>query len=136
MHRDDALKIRLEQREKYLDNPEFECLSNIVNIKAKRYIYRDNYLFLVLLHGYDDRDINKTININSTEELEQLFLEEHSRKTINWEGIYRYYKEREKSMQKGEWTGKSKLDFDPDVEIILTILEKHKGKIIKSYSTF
>lgn len=132
MQRDEVLKIRLEQREKYLDNPDFEYLSNIVNIKGKRYIYRDNYLFLVLLYGYDDRDINKTININSTEELEQLFLEEHSRKTINWEGIYQYYKEREKSMQNGEWTAK----FDPDVEIVLTILEKHKGKILKTYSTF
>lgn len=136
MHRDDALKIRLEQREKYLDNPEFEYLSNIVNIKGKRYIYRDNYLFLVLLHGSDDRDINKTININSTKELEQLFLEKYRRKSINWEGIYQYYKERERSMQKGEWTAKFNPDFDPDVEIVLTILEKHKGKIIKTYHTF
>ena len=132
MHRDDALKIRLEQREEYLDNPEFECLSNIVNIKGKRYIYRDNYLFLVLLHGFDARGINEKINVNSTEELEQLFLKKYRRKSINWDGIYRYYKEREKSMQKGEWTAK----FDPDVEIVLTILEKHKGKILKTYHTF
>lgn len=136
MQREEILKIRLEQREKYLDNPEFECLSNIVNIKGKRYIYRDNYLFLVLLHGSDDRDINKTININSTKEMEQLFLKKYNRKTINWEGIYRYYKEREKSIQNGEWTSKFNPDFDPDVKIVLAILEKHKGKIIKTYSTF
>ena len=132
MHRDEALTIRLEQREKYLDNPDFECLSNIVNIKGKRYIYRDNYLFLVLLHGSDDRDINKTININSITKLEQLFLEKYRRKSINWENIYQYYKEREKSMQNGEWTAK----FDPDVKIVLAILEKHKGKILKTYHTF
>ena len=132
MHKDEALRIRLEQREKYLNNPDFECLSNIVNIKAKRYIYRDDYLFLILLHGYDDRDLNKTINIDSIKELEQLFLEECSRKSINWESIYRYYKEREKSMQNGEWNE----TIDPDIEIVLTILEKHKGKILKTYSTF
>lgn len=132
MHKDEALTIRLEQREKYLDDPEFECLSNIVNIKGKRYIYRDNYLFLVLLHGFDNRDINKTININSIKELEQLFLEEYTRKSINWENIYKYYKEREKSIRKGEWNE----TIDPDVEIVLTILEKHKGKILKTYHTF
>lgn len=132
MHKDDALKIRLEQREKYLNDPEFERLSNIVNIKAKRYMYRDNYVFLILLHGYDDRDINETININSIKELEQLFLEEYTRKSINWENIYKYYKEREKSIRKGEWNE----TIDPDVKIVLTILEKHKGKILKTYHTF
>ena len=132
MHKDDALKIRLEQREKYLNDLEFERLSNIVNIKAKRYMYRDNYVFLILLHGYDDRDINETININSIKELEQLFLEEYTRKSINWENIYKYYKEREKSIRKGEWNE----TIDPDVKIVLTILEKHKGKILKTYHTF
>ena len=130
MDLDEALDIRLEQRKKYLKNPDFERLSNIL---TEEYAYRkrrDNYLLLHLLYG-SDSEAKKVPNICAST-IEEKLLEKYKRPGINWNGIYQYYQERTKSIDNGEWSEKD----DYDVRDIVYILEKHKNKIIKSYMTF
>ena len=55
-----ALDIRLEQRKQYLENPNFERLSDIIKEKDIYRGKRDNYLFLSLL---DDTEGNRSILI-------------------------------------------------------------------------
>lgn len=125
-----ALDIRFEQRKKYLENPDFERLSNIL---TEEYAYRkrrDNYLLLHLLYG-SDSEAKKVPNVCAST-IEEKLLEKYKRPDINWNGIYQYYQERTKSIDNGEWSEKD----DYDVRDIVYILEKHKNKIIKSYMTF
>ena len=130
MELEKALDIRFEQRKQYLENPNFERLSNIL---TEEYTYRkrrDNYLFLHLLYGSDSKAKNvPNISVNT---IETIFLEKHKRSNINWNGIYQYYQARIRSINTGEWNRPE----DEDVSDIVQILEKHKDKIIKPYTTF
>ncbi len=130
MDLDEALDIRFEQRKKYLENPDFERLSNILTDEYTYRKRRDNYLFLHLLYGSD----NEAKNITSIyiDTIEKTFLEKHKRPSINWNGIYQYYQERAKSIDNGEWSDRD----DYDARDIIQILEKHKDKIVKPYTTF
>lgn len=130
MNLEEALDIRFEQRKQYLENPEFECLSNILTEEHSYRKRRDNYLLLHLLYG-SDNEAKKVPNICAST-IEEKFLEKHKRSGINWNGIYQYYQERAKSIDNGEWSEKD----DYDVRDMVYILEKHKDKILKSYTTF
>lgn len=125
-----ALDIRLEQRKKYLENPDFERLSNIL---TEEYAYRkrrDNYLLLHLLYG-SDSEAKKVPNVCAST-IEKKLLEKYKRSDINLNGIYQYYQERKKSIDNGE--GNQQDDYD--VKDVIRILEKYKDKIIKPYVTF
>lgn len=130
------LSIRFKQRETYLEDPNFERLSDVLKTKAECYNDRDNYIFIALLNGYDERIIYQRTNPNSYKEIEDLFLESYDRKGINWHGIYQYYQARKKSVQRGEYIDGCEPDVDSDIGKILKILEKHKTKILQMYHTF
>lgn len=126
MQLETALDIRLEQRKQYLENPNFERLSDIIK---DEYIYRrkrDNYLFLSLL---DDTAENHSISI---EDMEEFFLENYKRPGINWKDIYQYYHVRLESIRKGEWY----IHTESDIQDVVDILEKHKDKILIVYEAF
>ena len=78
MQLETALDIRLEQRKQYLENPNFERLSDIIKDEYTYRGKRDNYLFLSLL---DDTAENRSILI---EDMEEFFLENYKRPGINW----------------------------------------------------
>lgn len=121
-----ALDIRLEQRKQYLENPNFERLSDIIKEKDTYRGKRDNYLFLSLL---DDTAGNRSILI---ENMEEFFLEKYRRPGINWNDIYQYYHARLESIRKGEWYSHT----ESDIQDVIDILEKHKDKILIVYDAF
>lgn len=121
-----ALDIRLEQRKQYLENPNFERLSDIIKEKNTYRGKRDNYLFLSLL---DDTAGNRSILI---EDMEEFFLEKYRRPGINWNDIYQYYHARLESIRKGEWYSHT----ESDIQDVIDILEKHKDKILIVYDAF
>lgn len=121
-----ALDIRLEQRKQYLENPNFERLSDIIKEKDTYRGKRDNYLFLSLL---DDTEGNRSILI---EDMEEFFLEKYKRPGINWNDIYQYYHVRLESIRKGEWYSRT----ESDIQDVIDILEKHKDKILIVYEAF
>ena len=126
-----ALTMRVKQRQKYLENPNFERLSDILTESDNYKEKRDNYIFLYLLKGkaYDEK-----IRLNglSASEIEDTFLKKYHRYGINWDGIRQYYKERLESIHEGQWYD----DDDSDVKTIINILETYKDKIDKRYATF
>ena len=126
-----ALAMRVKQRQKYLEDPNFERLSDILTESDNYRDRRDNYIFLYLLQGkaYDEK-----IRLNglSASEIEDAFLIKYHRYGINWDGIRQYYKERLESIHEGQWYD----DDDSDVSIVLRILEAYKDKIDKRYATF
>ena len=128
MESSEALNIRLEQRKKYLEDPKFERLSDILTNEHAYRIKRDEYILLYLLYGYAYRPNAFPTRLI----IENTFLEHHKRTGINWVGIYEYYKARSKSINNNEW-------FDVDdyeIEDVTYVLEKHKDKIFKNYTTF
>ena len=128
MDLDKALDIRLEQRKKYLENPDFERLSNILTDEEDYRERRDNFLFIYLLYGYEyelGMFPNKSI-------MEKIFLEKCERSEINWSGAYNYYQARIKSVNNDEWFN----PYDDEIQDVIYVLEKHKDKIIKPYVTF
>lgn len=127
--REKVINIRLKQRKKYLENPDFERLSDILTQKYDYRQKRDNYLFLYLLCGSDDKIkiTDPYVNI-----IETTFLEKHKKSNINWNGIYQYYQERKKSIDNGE--GNEQDNYD--IKDVIRVLEKYKDKIIKPYVTF
>lgn len=132
----EALDIRFRQRQQYLEDPNFERLSDILTDEWGRRNKRDNYILVYLLCGSNDRTSG---DYHLYGDMEQLFLEKHKRKTINWNGIYQYYQERKKSINKGEWNSTLNPDrneMETDLELVLELLEKHKDKILKTYETF
>lgn len=132
MDLNEALDIRFEQRKQYLENPNFERLSEIFSDEYTHRQRRDNYLFLYLLRGtkYDKKQ-NKLPD-PSTLGIEEMFLENYKRPTINWNGIRQYYQKRLESIHNYEWYDND----DSDVRIVLRILEKYKDELNKSYTTF
>ena len=108
MNLEEALDIRLEQRKQYLENPNFEKLSDILTQEYNYYKRRDNYLLLHLLYG-SDSEAKKVPNVCAST-IEEKFLEKYKRSGINWNGIYQYYQERTKSIDNGEWSEKD--DYD------------------------
>lgn len=130
MNINEALHIRLEQRKKYLENPNFERLSDILTNEYDYYKRRDNYLLLHLLYNSDSEA--KKVPGACANTIEEIFLKKYKRSSINWKEIYQYYKERAKSIDNGEWNEKD----DYDVRDIVYILEKHKNKILRKYTTF
>lgn len=132
MELEKALDIRFEQRKQYLENPNFERLSHIL---TEGYAYRqrrDNYLFFYLLRGkkYDKKQ-NKLPD-SSISSIEEMFLENYKRPTINWNGIRQYYQKRLESIHNHEWYDND----DSDIRTVLRILEKYKDEIFKHYTTF
>lgn len=126
MQLETALDIRLEQRKQYLENPNFERLSDIIKDEYTYRGKRDNYLFLSLL---DDTAENRSILI---EDMEEFFLENYKRHGINWKDIYQYYHVRLESIRKGEWYSHT----ESDIQDVVDILEKHKDKILIVYEAF
>lgn len=132
-----ALHIRAEQRHRYLENPNFERLSDIFSKPISYYGKGDNHLFAALLYGPDKKPSRWKINSDSYDELEQLFLEQYKRKTINWNGIYQYYIERQKTLDNNQFkTELKKINIEINTNIVLKILEKYKTKILATYKTF
>ena len=127
--REKAINIRLKQRKKYLENPDFERLSDILTQEYDYRQKRDNYLFLYLSCSSSGK---MKITDPYTNIIETTFLEKYKRSNINWNGIYQYYKERKKSIDNGE--GNQQDDYD--IKDVIRVLEKHKDKIIKPYMTF
>lgn len=128
MEFEEALEIRFKQRQQYLENSDFERLSTIIPDKNAYRGKRDNFLFIYLLNGYED-ELWQCLNMTN---IEKTFLEKYNRHGINWHGIYDYYQARIQSINDGQW-------FDPndnELQNVITILEKHKDKIIKNYTTF
>lgn len=130
------LHIRTEQRKQYLENPNFERLSDIflnqINYGGKS----DNYVFAALLYGPNKKSRIWEMDPDSYDELEQLFLEQHKRKTINWNDIYQYYVERQKSLNQLNHNQLKKTNTEINTNIVLRILEKYKTKILATYKTF
>ena len=132
MNLEKALDIRFEQRKQYLENPNFERLSHIL---TEGYAYRqrrDNYLFLYLLHGKKYNKQKNKLPDSSISYMEEVFLKNHKRPTINWNGIRQYYQKRLESIHNYEWYDND----DSDVRIVLHILEKYKDELLKNYTTF
>lgn len=127
MRLDEALDIRYVQRQKYLEDPNYERLSDILEDDSSYRGRRDNYLFVNLLNGNED-DHNRA----SYHTMEETFLEKHDRKRINWYGIYQYYQARLKSLQNGEWYEPE----EPDIENVIDILENYKDKYWAVYDAF
>ena len=127
--------MRVKQRQKYLEDPNFERLSDILT-KSNDYKYnRDNYIFVDLLQGknYDEKiRLNGCSTPAIKKEIEDLFLKNYHRYEINWDGIRQYYKERLESIHEGQWYD----DDDSDVKTIISILDTYKDKIDKRYATF
>lgn len=127
MRIDEALDIRYVQRRKYLEDPNYERLSDILEDDSSYRGRRDNYLFVNLLNGSkDDR------NGASYNTMENIFLEKHNRKRINWYGIYQYYQARLESLHNGEWDEPE----EPDIENVVDILENYKDKYWAIYDAF
>ena len=127
MRLDEALDIRYVQRQKYLEDPNYERLSDILEDDSSYHGRRDNYLFVNLLNGNEDDH-----NGASYHTMEETFLEKHDRKRINWYGIYQYYQARLKSLQNGEWDEPE----EPDIENVIDILENYKDKYWAVYDAF
>lgn len=136
MDEQEALDIRLKQRKKYLEDPNFERLSSTLIDEWGYRNKRDNYMFAYLLCGSDEKPRG---SYHLYDNLEQLFLEKYKRKGINWNGIYQYCQERKKSIDRGEWNPALNVNHsktETDVSIVLELLEKHKNKILTTYETF
>lgn len=124
----EALDIRFNQRQKYLENPDFERLSDILTHKYAYRARRDDYMFIHLLYGHKrNSDAFPTQTI-----IENAFLENYKRNGINWSGVYEYYKARIESINNDEWFDED----DCEIEDVIYILEKHKNKLFKNYTTF
>ena len=136
MDEQEALDIRFKQRQQYLEDPNFERLSDILKDEWGLRRKRDNYILVYLLCGSNDRPSG---NYHLYDEMEQLFLEQYKRNSINWNGIYQYYQERKKSINKGEWNSTlnpENNETETDLELVLELLKKHKDKILTTYETF
>ena len=123
-----SLSIRFKQRQKYLEDPNFERLSDILTDKNIYSARRDDYMFLHLLYGH----ARKTDTFPTQTIIENAFLENYKRNGINWSGVYEYYKARIESINNDEWFDED----DCEIEDVIYILEKHKDKIFKNYTTF
>lgn len=124
----EALNIRCNQRQKYLENPNFERLSDILTDKYAYRTRRDDYMFIHLLYGHKrNSDTFPTRKI-----IENTFLENYERTGINWSGVYEYYQARIKSIDNNEWFDED----DCEIEDVIYILEKYKDKVLKNYTTF
>jgi len=124
----ESLSIRFKQRQKYLEDPNFERLSDILTDKNIYSARRDDYIFLHLLYGH----ARKTDTFPTQTIIENAFLENYKRNRINWSGVYEYYKARIESINNDEWFDED----DCEIEDAIYILEKHKNKIFKNYTTF
>lgn len=129
MRLEEALNIRYMQRRKYLENENYERLSDILSDEGNNPYRgrRDNYMFINLLNGndYDEVSVSRWA-------MEELFLEKYNRSRINWSGIYNYYQARLTSLRNGEWDEPE----EPDIENVVDILEAHKDKILVVYNPY
>ena len=129
MRLEEALNIRYMQRRKYLENENYERLSDILSDEGNNPYRgrRDNYMFINLLNGndYDEVSVSRWA-------MEELFLEKYNRSGINWAGIYNYYQARLTSLRNGEWDEPE----EPDIENVVDILEAHKDKILVVYNPY
>ena len=120
-----ALDIRFKQRQQYLEDPNYEKLSDILNNSYRG--RRDNYLFQNLLTGNADTHLSGTYLA-----MEESFLENYKRHGINWTGIYNYYHARLESLHNGEWDSPE----ESDIEDVVDILETYEDKILNVYDAF
>ena len=129
----EALNMRCKQRKQYLEDPNFECLSNVLPNEDEYRKIRDNYLLTRLLLGKEyEQKRSKLPKCLTASCMESIFLENHKNANINWHNVCSYYQTRFESIRNEEWYENE----DCDVDIIIHILEKHKNKILKSYTTF
>ena len=123
-----SLDIRFEQRKRYLENPKFERLSDILTDKYTYRARRDDYMFIHLLYGHKhNSDAFPTRKI-----IENTFLKNYERTEINWSGIYKYYQARIESLNNNEWLEEN----ENEIQNVVYVLEKHKNKVLKNYTTF
>lgn len=125
MELEKALDIRLKQRQQYLEDPNYEKLSDILNNSYRG--RRDNYLFQNLLTGNADTHLSGTYLA-----MEESFLENYKRHGINWTGIYNYYHARLESLHNGEWESQE----ESDIEDVVDILETYQDEILNVYDAF
>lgn len=129
MRLEEALNIRYMQRRKYLEDKNYERLSDILSGERNNPYRgrRDNYMFINLLNGndYDEVSVSRWA-------MEELFLEKYNWSGINWAGIYDYYQARLTSLRNGEWADPE----EPDIENVVDILEAHKDKILVVYNPY
>lgn len=123
-----SLDIRFEQRKQYLENSNFERLSDILTNKHNYRAKRDDYMLLCLLYEFEYR--SETFPTKPI--IEKTFLENYKRTGINWSGIYEYYQARIESINNNEWFDQD----DDEIQNVVYVLEKHKDKILKNYTTF
>lgn len=129
----EALNIRYKQRKQYLEDPNFECLSNVLSNEDEYRKIRDNYLLARLLLGKEyEQKRNELPKCLTASCIENIFLENHKDANINWYNVYDYYQTRFESIRNENWYENE----DWDVDIIIQILEKHKDKLFKNYTTF
>lgn len=129
----EALNMRYKQRKQYLEDPNFECLSNVLSNEDTYRKIRDNYLLARLLLGDEyEQKRNELPKCLTTSCIENIFLENRKDANINWYNVYDYYQTRFESIRNEEWYENE----DWDVDVIIQILEKHKGKLFKNYTTF
>lgn len=129
----EALNIRYKQRKQYLEDSKFKRLSDVLSNEHEYQKIRDNYLLVRLLLGteYEQKrkQLPKCLNMSC---IENIFLENYKSSNINWHNIYNYYQTRFESIRNEKWYENE----DWDVDTIIQILEKHKNKIFKNYTTF
>ena len=124
----ESLSRRFKQRQKYLEDPKFERLSDILTDKNVYSAKRDDFMLLCLLYGHTP----KTGIFPTRSNIEDAFLENHKRTGINWFSIYEYYQARIESINNDEWFDED----DYEIEDAIYVLEKHKDKVLKKYATF
>lgn len=126
MNFDEILEIRGQQRRKYLENPNFEKLSDTLKVDYER--RREPSILMNLLCNKDCFRVQ-----TNYEKLEEAYQKYHTRQTINWQGIFNYYKERAKTLKDNNLcdtrTGQ-------DVAMVLELLKKHENEVLSTYEAF
>jgi len=94
---DEALALRYNQRMQYLENSNYEKLSDILDPDAC-YHYSDEQLFFALLDGDGD-----TKRASSYRSMLECIDENYERSGVNWDGVYDYYQARMLSVSNKQW---------------------------------
>jgi len=124
------LDIQFEQRKQYLEDPNFDCLSDILTNADDYRTRSDAYVFIYLMYGYVHWTTKHFCNI-SVDDLDRIYLLNFTRPEINWKGIYEYYQARAKTVRDHGWHE----PYNGPLEDVLKVLEKHKDAIAQMKET-
>lgn len=124
------LDIQFEQRKQYLEDPNFDCLSNILTNADDYRTRNDAYVFIYLMDGCTHWATKHFCNI-SVDDLDRIYLFNFTRPGINWKGIYEYYQARAKTVRDYGWHE----PYNGPLEDVLEVLEKHKDTIDQMQET-